>query len=130
MALSKILKNRHLLRESLSLWYWTVMMLGIEKTFNALIFAGFKKSSKANIDARQNNWAFRGWSFKGNDVLIIPLVHLQSLKFKSFFFLHRGNHHFTIPQKGMGEWRVENGCTTDSKEKISVTSVFSFGFFP
>ena len=61
MALSKILKNRQLLRESLSLWYWTVMMLSIEKSFNALIFGVFKKSSKANIDARQNNCAFQGW---------------------------------------------------------------------
>ena len=43
--------------------------------------------------------------------------------------MHRGNRHFTIPQKGMGEWRVENGRTTDSKDKISVTLVFSFGFF-
>ena len=79
---------------------------------------------------------------------IIPLVHLKSLviplfhlkkknknknrkwqKNPSSFFLHRGNRHFTIPQKGMGEWRVENGRTTDSKDKISVTLVFSFGFF-
>ena len=29
----------------------------------------------------------------------------------------------------MGEWRVENGRTTDSKDKISVTLAFSFGFF-
>ena len=53
----------------------------------------------------------------------------KSQKNPSSFFLHRGNRHFTIPQKGMGEWRVENGRTTDSKDKISVTLVFSFGFF-
>ena len=108
MALSKILKNRHLLRESLSLWYWTVMMLGIEKSFNALIFAGFKKSSKANIDARQNNWAFRGWSFKANDILIIPLVHLKSLKFKSFFFAQGQPPFHNSPERDGGvesrEW--------------------------
>ena len=83
MALSKILKNRQLRRESLSLWYWTVMMLSIEKSFKELIFAGFKKTSKANIDARQNNWTFRGWRGM-HDALIIPLVHLKSLVISLF----------------------------------------------
>ena len=73
-----------------------------------------------------------------HDALIIRLVHLKSLVISLFhfkkiitendkktllLFSHRGNRHFTIPQKGMGEWRVENGCTTDSKDKISVTLV-------
>ena len=48
------------------------------------IFAGFKKTSKkANIDARQNNWTFRGWRGM-HDALIIPLVHLKSLVISLF----------------------------------------------
>ena len=59
------------------------------------------------------------------------IIEKENKNLGVLFFLHRGNRHFTIPRKGMhGEWRVENGCTIDSKDKISVTLVFSFGFFP
>ena len=144
MALSKILKNRQLLRESLSLWYWTVMMLSIEKFLRVLK----RLQKKANIDARQNNWTFRGWRGMHDALIHYPISPFEKSRYStiplkkiyinnnrkwqknpSSFFLHRGNRHFTIPQKGMGEWRVENGRTTDSKDKISVTLVFSFGFF-
>ena len=145
MALSKILKNRQLLRESLSLRYWTVMMLSIEKFLRVLK----RLQKKANIDVRQNNWTFRGWKGMHDALIHYPISPFEKSRYStiplkqknnnnknrkwqknpSSFFLHRGNRHFTIPQKGMGEWRVENGRTTDSKDKISVTLVFSFGFF-
>ena len=114
------------------------------------IFAGFKKTSKkANIDARQNNWTFRGWRGMHDALINYPISPFEKSRYStiqlkkkninnnrksqknpSSFFLQRGNRHFTILQKGMGEWRVENGRTTDYKDKISVTLVFSFVFFP